>query len=357
MAANTTVRSAAKVAIAIAVAISPVAGVSAQEACSASRDPFLNPFSKASAHHRPIGSGALYASSTHPATRVWQKAKHFNVNVGAPWGVHLAATDSSDPLRSVGAQASCDKVHALPASVRLPREGLTIPNVSYNSGCPDDDVVIFDRTTNTSHGLRQYQWNNGKPSAGQHKTWNAMSLGHGTVMGSRPGSTATGVVSQFGLLRGHEINTPGYRIQHALQMVLPRKPGCNIMLSRDIVLPATSRDGSAGTGGNNTGSIPYGGLLALPPSVNINNLGLSEPGRRLAEAIQDYGIYAVDGGGCGAGAMRADQTVNSGVLSQVKRDIPKIYPLIRLVLNNNVLGSAVSGGGSPLAPNCAIDAS
>ena len=79
-------------------------------------------------------------------------------------------------------------------------------------------------------------------------------------------------------------------------------------------------------------------------------------GRRLAEAIQDYGIYVVDTGGCGSGAIRADQHVNSGTLAALKRDIPKIYRHVRMVLNNNVLGSPTAGGGTPRAPNCAFDA-
>jgi hypothetical protein len=47
-------------------------------------------------------------------------------------------------------------------------------------------------------------------------------LGHGTRRGERVGTSASGVAAMFGPLRGHEINTPGYRIEHALQMVLPR---------------------------------------------------------------------------------------------------------------------------------------
>jgi hypothetical protein len=101
-----------------------------------------------------------------------------------------------------------------------------------------------------------------------------------------------------------------------------------------------------------SGNIPYGALLALPPSVNINDLGLSEPGKRLAGALQNYGAYAVDSTGCSA--MRADQYVNATVKHALKNDMKKIYPLLRMVLNNNA-GQTASGGGTPRAENCAFD--
>jgi len=75
----------------------------------------------------------------------------------------------------------------------------------------------------------------------------------------------------------------------------------------------------------------------------------------LTAAIQNYGMYVINGGGCNAGAIDADQHVSAAVKSQLRNDIRKIYPHVRLVLNNNVLGSPVAGGGRPRAPNCAFD--
>lgn len=350
-------RRAMTIAIVFAASAGQLIAPAAQAACSSPKnDQFRNPFNKSSAHHRPIGSGAQYASATHPATRDWLKANKFNVNTGVPFGTDVLETDGGDAIRTIGAKATCDRVIGLPVSIRFPQQHVT--SIENNTaGCPDGDVVLFDRTNGKPHHLRQYNWNQGRPTAGQYRTFDARGLGHGTGPQQRLGMAASGVAGLFGVLRGHEINTPGYKVEHALRMGLPRKPGCKIMLSREIVLPATGRDGSATSAGHNTGHIPYGGLLALPPSVNIGGMGLSEPGKRLAEAIQNYGIYVGDGGGCGAGALEADQTVNGTVKRQLLNDIPKIYSQIRLVLNNNVLGSSVAGGGAPLAPNCAFDAS
>ena len=345
-----TLRSICTLTITIGLLSSLPGTASAQSACSIAKgDLARNPFSRASAHHRPIGAGASYASATHASTRDWRKAQHFNINAGWPWGVHMVAAGSGDPIRSVGA-GRCGNSSNLPVAVRIP-SGAAI-NASH---CNDGNIVIHDQTRNTAHHFRQYHWNGGRPVAGQYREIDPRGLGHGTRMGQRLGTSASGVSASFGILRGFEINTRGHKIQHALQMVLPRLRGCKIMLSRNIVLPATDRDRTATQSGNNTGNIPYGGLLALPPSVDLNKLGLSEPGRRLAEAIRDYGIYAVDGGGCNAGALRADQTVSSAIRTQLRNDIRKIHPHIRLVLNNNVLGSATAGGGAARAPNCAYN--
>ncbi len=326
----------------------------AQTACSAPKDVFLNPFSKNSAHHRPIGTGAQYASSSHAATRDWLKAGSLAINVGGPWGVDAVRVASSDPVHRVTGKSNGI---GLPASVRLPRGGL-ITNIQYSSiGSYDGVAVIYDQTSGTAHEMFQYDWNGGRPLASIHKTWNIRGLGHGTASGQRLGTSASGVAMLFGILRGYEINTAGHEIGHALQIGLPAFPNCKMMLSKQVVLPATARDAFASNAGYNTGNIPYGALMALPRNININSLGLSEPGRRLARALQNYGAYVVDNAGCGGGAIRADQDVKSQIRNQLSGDIPKIYKHMRMVLNNsNVLGTAVAGGGQPLAPNCAFDA-
>lgn len=333
----------------------------AQNACSTTNDVFMNPFNRQSAHHLPIGTGARYAGDNHPATRDWLKANSFGMNIGGSWGTNVAATGSSDVVRQVNGRTFGPgrNVIGLPASIRLPRNGL-ITTIELNQSNNFDGVaVVHDRVAGTTHELYQYDWNNGSPVASIHRRYDIRGLGHGTSPGQRVGVTATGVSSKMGLLLGDQINTRGHRIEHALQMVLPyKRPNeCNIMLSMDMILPATTRDGHAGQAGANRGNIRYGELLALPRHVDLNSLGLSEPGMRLARAIQGYGIRVVDGGGCGAGAIRADQYVSPQVRDQLRNDIPKIYPHIRVVTNGEWRpGLTAIGGGQPIAPNCAFDA-
>jgi hypothetical protein len=339
----------------VTCSLGTVADAVAQSACSSSKtDLFYNPYNKNSAHHRPIGTGATYASSTHAATRDWLKTDRFQVNNGSPWGTTVVAVESTDPILRIAAEAHCDNVIGLPLDVRLPAGGLPIIVKMNHAGCPDGVVVVYDRVTGTPHHLRQFDWNGGRPTAGQYKTFDMRGLGHGTRPGQRMGTSASGVTGLFGVLRGHELSTPGHKIEHALRMGLPRKPGCNIMLSRQIVAPATTGDRNASRDGYNTGNIPYGALLAIPQSVNIHALGLSEVGVRLAEAMQNYGVYVTDGSGCTAGAIEADQEVTFAMRRTFRGDSRKIHPHVRMVLNND-LSQPVAGGGAPLAPNCAFD--
>jgi hypothetical protein len=41
---------------------------------------------------------------------------------------------------------------------------------------------------------------------------------------------------------------------------------------------------------------------------------------------------------------------------ELETALSRIYPHIRMILNNDVLGSPTAGGGSGMAPNCAYDA-
>ena len=66
-------------------------------------------------------------------------------------------------------------------------------------------------------------------------------------------------------------------------------------------------------------------------------------------AIRDYGIYVVDGGKCNA--IRADQYVRHK--EELEAALKTIYPFVRMVLDNDVLGSPIAGAGKPRAPNCA----
>lgn len=328
----------------------PTGGAQNSACTTTKNDLFLNPFNRNSAHHRPIGTGAQYASDTDPTTQNWLSFSSHSIglNVGAPWGVSVANTTASDGMKTINpGPALCDKVVGFPVSIRFPNAGFDTKVVINGSGCTDGVTVIYDGVAQKPNQIRQYNWNNGNPVGGQYKTWDIKGLGHGVRPGDRIGTSASGVAALFGLLRGDEINDPSKKVEHALQMVLPRKGGD--LLANAFVLPAVGGDGSMS---QNTGKIPYGALFALPKSVNIDSLGLTPRGKRIAEAIQNYGIYAVDGSS--TVAIRADQFVQN--TQELKDAMHAIYPLMRMITNNDVLNSPTAGGGTPIAPNCAFDA-
>jgi hypothetical protein len=176
------------------------------------------------------------------------------------------------------------------------------------------------------------------------------------------------------------VKKKGHPIGHALQMVLPRSPeNSTMMLSREVWWPAVSMDGSAyREPSHNTGNIPYGSLWALPPiskgGPDLDELGLTEKGKRLAEALRDYGIYVVDGGA--APSIRADQDFSQALRSELTQATRTLYPHVRMVLNSVpeqgkvkfrvgdrmtmptggantqiIPGEFPAGGGTPLTPS------
>jgi len=116
-------------------------------------------------------------------------------------------------------------------------------------------------------------------------------------------------------------------------------------------------------------AMKMGSLLAIPPSVNINNIGLlTEPGRQIAWTLQNYGAYVVDTTGGAAFGLSAEvgfhgskldeffadygmdmnARVGHGADSDWGRDLQIIRPLLKVVNNNDP--THVGGGGTPRQP-------
>src|SRR5262249_12278466 len=106
------------------------------------------------------------------------------------------------------------------------------------------------------------------------------------------GRRASMLPSFAGLIRKGEISRG--RIPHALAIQAPPA-----MLTQAAVWPAATFDRNSGY----SGTVPMGSLLAIPPDVDIESLGLSTNGRVIAQAAQDYGVYVVDRGGSGIGFL------------------------------------------------------
>ena len=97
-----------------------------------------------------------------------------------------------------------------------------------------------------------------------------------------------------GVIRLGEL-VPGGTIRHALKVNLF---GADNYYSGSggYRWPATTADGCApGCYGGSVPALRMGSLLALPPSVDVNSMGLeTDAAKILAHAFQDYGGYTVD---------------------------------------------------------------
>lgn len=334
---------AAAAAIGLAGLTAPVPATAAN-GCAAPNDLFLNPFTYRSAHHRPIGSGAVYAPDSEPTTQGWLLASgSWRVNSNNGWGRNVFLTTEADPETLISWSGDFGGT-GLPTQMRV--------TAGAANGRVSDSIVIL---VNGDTAQEFYRWwdNNGAPTAAIRRDWSLRDTGHGSSPWQLVGVSASGQAGLFGLLRGFEINTPGQRIEHVLTSAIPPTL---LSASGEILWPATGYDGCVKRGCT-SGTIPYGALFAVPPpergGPDLAALGLSEPGLRLAEALRDYGTYVQDKGA--NLTMPADQQVAPALIPTLNHDLNIVQPYLRMV-TNNTRGQETSGGGSPRAPNCAFDA-
>ncbi|MEO8937733.1 MAG: Atrophin-1 multi-domain protein [Burkholderiaceae bacterium] len=102
------------------------------------------------------------------------------------------------------------------------------------------------------------------------------------------GARAAAVPAAAGLMRKHEINDGDTMYRHALAISLTYNA---LSANPAYIFPATSADGDAST--TNTGKIPEGALLMLPPSFEAQRLATPEL-RKVAETLKVFGGYVVD---------------------------------------------------------------
>ena len=340
----------------------------------AESDLFLNPFRAHSAHHIPIGTGMQYLAKSHPTyANSLSKGTRLFLNSGIPFGHPIWASSPSDPLVTVHWNGQHTGLN-LPAQVRIPTNVRPerIPKPPPSSQYRDSAATMYRTDTDQAYQFYNFAWvpeNNRYEAAILRPLYSYASYGHGIVDGQRIGTSASGVAGAFGILRGWETNTPGQAIEHCLQCALPADPGTTNMLAKNSIipriLPATSQDNAAaGNPGMAIGDIPYGALLAIPPQnkggPNLNNLGLSEAGQRIAEAMVRYGIRVVDKGGEVNGALRLDQEFNNNLRTALNADMITLYPHLQCCNFDDsrwvIGGMTAFGGGTPLAPNTAFDA-
>jgi hypothetical protein len=136
--------------------------------------------------------------------------------------------------------------------------------------------------------------------------------------------------------------------------------------------PAVKSDSDAvgwyGTATNNTNrAMRMGSLLAIPPTIDINTLGLTtEPGRQIAWTLQNYGAYVVDDTNGPSFALEAENGPGGNVRTQFhndygmnfevyanapnawSQDVQRIRVALAAVDNNSP--SSIGGGGTPRQP-------
>lgn len=298
---------------------------------------FLNPHNAASPQHRPIGTGATYASTQED----FSKATNVGFNTDNGGGTNVYKVTSSDPFRTVTADGSVGGNTGLPVTVRVPSNAIIGGTVS------DRTIVFYDPATFLCHQF--YHWNNPgsggdlvNPKAGRYVVWDIRGDGYnvGTSAGKKSAFTS--------LIRGHELAAVGVPIRHSLDFSLNRF-GSTSILSKNWIWPAAGRDGNAGDADKNLGNIDYGSVFGVLPQANGGpskaSLNLTELGGRLYDQLLNYGAIAWDGTSSTQAVTRGDQHCVP-FHSEVRTELNKIRPHLRRI-TNTAQNQTCWGGGTP----------
>lgn len=337
-----------------------------------------NPFIAASAHHRPIGSDAIFASGSHPSVANWATVTSMSLNIGSPYGCMYYPVDDDSPRVTIAQNPVHEnKYRDVPASNIAYTPSPT--DIKFSSGTDKNDsmVTFVHRVTGECCEFREC----GPPSAlrtasnpmlagslrrfwvtvnGNPNVGVTSGLGHGLAAGDRVGHTAAGISFPFGLIRSWELTSPE-PIGHVLQLIVPGTPngairaGCAQLASRLKVLPATDVDGHITDAGNGLGTIAYGSVMSLPHGFDLGIFsGLNALQMKIVRAVHDYGMVMLDTGGLVG--PRAAQDVTSAQGTQIRGALNAMRPHLRLITNcawdpSNRLKP--TGGGTPRADNTA----
>ena len=154
----------------------------------------------------------------------------------------------------------------------------------------DGHADIVDPVTKKIHSFWQLKQIDGRWTAALYSWSNLAGTGWGDPAHYYQGARAVGIPASAGLIRKHEINDGRPAYGHALAMSLTFNALANGVTGPAYVFPATSADNDFS---KNTGSIPQGALVMLPPDFDSSKIVSAEL-KKVVETLKTYGAYIVD---------------------------------------------------------------
>lgn len=333
-----------------------MSGLISSVQAATTRHPYDHPFHPDNIWNRPIGTNAQYA----PA--------NLDVNLDY-FGIDedVIITTPSAPLTQVwynnigwssnAQNARCFKSGGLIATVPIPSNFLVLQPAGST---PNASSAILRRDGRTFYQTQ--------PLARCQQGGNAFTLvdyQEADMFGTeyRGAHGGSGLSSIGGTIRLGEL-TGGEEINHALKV--------NLYAAKHLAYPADGSPGyrwpawkadsyAADAYKGSNPKVEMGSLLALLPSYNENNLQ-TEPARKIARALKNYGAYVADDSAWNA----IDFAVEQGPEGKVKdefparwgfnmnmgdkahpwfRDLQDIFANLHVIDNNSQ--SSIGGGGSP----------
>jgi len=331
--------------------------VSAQASC---RDPLQQPFAADSIWNTPIGSNAQFVD-----------AQFVLPSSGYSFEENIIVMEPTAPLKTMykaanhgwegGEAARCTAT----SEVSYGGHQFPIPNnVStydrYEQNTSNSVGAILDVDGRTIYQMQPLSICGFGGDVTRFWEKPTVDLYGPGIEGAHGGS---GLSSVGGSIRISEMKA-GYRIPHALKLTIfgiENMSRSNGGFRWPATNPDLDNESDPCSGFSNAycGNVPElrsGALLALPPSVNINSLGLqAESSRMVARALQEYGGYVVDNSGWPNvhisgefGPAGNGQDVWNTLGGMNEGDLNKIFSQLAVVNNNSP--TSIGGGGTPTAP-------
>lgn len=156
----------------------------------------------------------------------------------------------------------------------------------------DGHADIVDESTGIVHSFWQLGQTNGKWRAALYSWSPLKGRGFGDPAHYYQGARAAAVPTSAGVIRVSEINDGKPTYMHALAMSLTYNALASGLTTDNpaYIFPATSSDWDASA---NTGKIPEGALLMLPPSYDTTKIANAQL-KKVADTLKLYGAYVVD---------------------------------------------------------------
>lgn len=151
----------------------------------------------------------------------------------------------------------------------------------------DGHADVFDISTGIIHSFWKLRRNGDEWSATQYAWAKLNGRGWGDPAHYFQGARAAAVPSCAGIIRKSELNDGDEMYRHALAMSLTYN---GLSANPAYIYPATSADTDYA---KNTGEIPEGALLMLPPSFNVSNIKTPAL-KKIANTLKTFGAYVVD---------------------------------------------------------------
>ena len=303
--------------------------VSSDSVFVAGRVATLWPFSRDSIWNLPIGANAVYVPANIKKPTASGMTSDVDVLILTP---DAPVTDVWKNNDAWSGGSRCNAQGGVLFSAPIPTD-FVVPGAG--SGNPDGTTPNYATAILAADGHTLIQ---GQPMA------RCTAGGIATMMWSQQNEDLYGtgnsgahggsmLSSLGGVIRLGEL-VPGGTIRHALKV--------NLFGADDYYTgygsyrwPATTADGCApGCYGGSVPALRMGSLLALPPSIDVNSMGLeTNASKILAHAFQDYGAYTVDDAAWSVYAVATEYSPSGKVddefgaawnftISPASRDVP-----------------------------------